>query len=186
MTLFRGSNPLKLSSKKKTLIECQIIDWDTTDKKITSENENDDSNFTKTEYLFLIKAYGVTLDGISVCINIEDYPPHFFIEIPDYWNKMKIKNLVELIENDKTISGSTKVTSWDIVKRKKFYGFTNNKEFKFIRLLFDNTKSLYKFTKKFNDSKIQERMKRIDRTYKPQGKICETTAISSFKIYTSK
>ena len=148
--------------------------WDTTDKKITSENENDDSNFTKTEYLFLIKAYGVTLDGISVCINIEDYPPHFFIEIPDYWNKMKIKNLVELIENDKTISGSTKVTSWDIVKRKKFYGFTNNKEFKFIRLLFDNTKSLYKFTKKFNDSKIQERMKRIDRTYKPEGKIYET------------
>ena len=83
---------------------------------------------------------------------------------------MKIKNLVELIENDKTISG-LQTQLHGHCKKKKFYGFTNNKEFKFIRLLFDNTKSLYKFTKKFNDSKIQERMKRIDRTYKPEQNI---------------
>ena len=173
MNIFRGLNPLNLTNKKNT-IECQIIDWATVDKKITVEEEIEPCEYAPINYKFLIKAYGVTLEGTSICINIEDYPPHFFIEIPDYWNKTKIKTLINLIENDKTIKGNINVDSWDIVKRKKFYGFTNNKEFKFIRLLFDNTKMLYRFTKKFTDEKLKDKIKRIDRTYETKGKIYET------------
>ena len=36
---------------------------------------------------FNIKALGVTEEGYSVCVNINNFKPFFYIKIPDKWTK---------------------------------------------------------------------------------------------------
>ena len=154
----RGNNPVKLPNNKSD-IEIQIIDWYADNLESTEDDDSDSEQEpieeTKKKYKdkkFMIKAYGSTIKGSSICINISGYPPHFYIEIPDSWSIIKAKMFVANIKNRKDFPDYLKesIKDYTIIERKKFRGFTNNKLFKFIQISFSNTSALYAFNKIVN------------------------------------
>ena len=83
--MFRGQKFVNIKNDKD--IELQIIDWYATNEapiKSNSDSEQEQSGSededSKNKYKtkeFMIKAYGVTLKGTSVCVNITNFPPYF-------------------------------------------------------------------------------------------------------------
>ena len=94
----------KRKKVNKSNLKIQIIDWYADNLEDNSDNdEPDEVNKKKSkDKKFMIKAYGSTIKGTSVCINISGYPPHFYIEIPNGWEYAKAKMFVETIQNDKS------------------------------------------------------------------------------------
>ena len=101
-----------------------------------------------------------------MCVNITNFPPYFYIEVPSDWTLRKCRALVEGIKNDRNYPEYLKdsILNFDIVERKKFWGFTNNKLFKFIRVMFKNTSALY------SCNKILTKNKEILRLNNPQNR----------------
>ena len=96
--------------------------------------------------IYTIRLFGRTEDNKSVSLKIDGYPPFFYIEIPDYWDKKivekfvnKIKTIISLKYSKDSRNGCINhLKDYDIVERFKFRYFTAGKKFKFLRLVFNN------------------------------------------------
>jgi DNA polymerase elongation subunit (family B) len=96
-------------------MEFQVVTWESGD--------NDDQEF-------VIQMFGRNKNKESVyCETV--FTPYFFIEVPSHFQDYHVQNYLE----DKKIRD---VISVRIVHRKKFFGFTNNKVFRFASLVFKN------------------------------------------------
>jgi DNA polymerase elongation subunit (family B) len=127
--------------------------------------------------------FGSTEEGHTVCAKITDFKPYFYVKIPDkIANKPGLSNWVNnfheylmhsTYQDTKNryerpiISKKYKdhLVSVKLVKRKEFYGFTNNKDFYFMKItvkslnLFNSLRYFFKsppqeFQKKYNDEKF--------------------------------
>ena len=136
----------------------QIIDWvQYNDINISDDISNDISEDISDEIdelekdfnskqdkieKYKIRIYGRTQEGKSIFVNVNDYTPFFYIKIPIEWTNSKILSLIGYIKskitNKKILKG---FKTFNIVMRKELYGFTDYKNFKFIRLIFENMKS---------------------------------------------
>ena len=122
----------------------QSIDWAQFHESddIEEDNVNDDPTIENQLLKYKIRIYGRTNTGKSIFVNVENFTPYFYVEVPTDWNMTKCLSLVSYIKskisNPLIIKG---FKNFDIVERKKFYGFTNYKDFKFIRFIFLNMKS---------------------------------------------
>jgi len=151
MDQLRGLSPKKIPNNID--IEIQIADWDVTTKTVvnvasdgdSTSDDEDESQPSSAE--FLMRAYGNTLKGTSVTLNISGFPPHFYISIPEEWSTIKINMLVKKLKERMPFYNKDDIISHDVVRRKKFWGFTNNKRFQFIRILFKTTQGLYQCNK---------------------------------------
>ena len=138
MNNLRGE--IKVLHDTKKDLEIQILDWNSTNtfndlndsSSEGSDSEEDDINSNKSDYL--IRAYGNKIDGTSVTINISGFPPHFYVNIPSSWNDIKVKLFISNLKRKVSYYYKNDILNFDIVKRKKFWGFTNNKQFSFIRI----------------------------------------------------
>ena len=84
---------------------------------------------------FYIQMFGINELGETCSIIIDDYEPFFYLSVGDDWGEREVKLLNDEIMK-KMKYGSLKT---EIVKHKKLYGFTGGKEFKFVKLTFENT-----------------------------------------------
>ena len=148
MDKLRGLNPINLTNNKKS-ITFQITDWVSTNEE--EEVENDSKNKYKDNKNYVIRAFGVTKKGTSVSINIHGFPPHYYINIPETFSKNDVDKLVSAIKFKLPKSFRESITSYDVVRRKKFWGFTNNKMYSFLRILFKNTQVMFQVTKIMKD-----------------------------------
>jgi len=100
---------------------------------------------------FIIQAFGINENKETVSITITDFNPYFYIRIPDQWAaSMKHK----LLKKIKSYVGSYYAESiiskqCTIVKRKQLYGFDGGREYKFFKIVFKNTRALYKVKNMF-------------------------------------
>ena len=151
----RGRNPLEPT---EDLSFC-ITEWNV-------ENIRRQISEKKNETLFLIKIYGCTEKGESICLNVEGFKPYFYIEIPKTWTKPQAKdflrNIFGQIEQDCTRKTqyfpkeiNQVIDKITVISRKKFYGFTNNELFKFIKLPFKNTFHYDKIKRKIAEIKFR-------------------------------
>lgn len=135
-------------------LEFQITDWFIPEADRTAERDNDE--------LYTILMYGSCDNGATVCAKVIDYIPYFYIKPPVSWENlsdgkfnMKFENLKQAI-----ISGSYQCTyngnTYDrkiiprnlekhlkditVIKKRDFWGFTNNKVFRFIKISFKSLK----------------------------------------------
>jgi len=126
----------KIIADKNKLI-FQVLSWEAFDE--TFENDDSDDQTEKQEYN--IYAFGVDLEGNSVCVRFENYKPYFFAMVPQKYqatfDNYKCKELEKYIRN-KLFRNKEDLISVSIVKRKKYKGFTNNKEYKFVRFVCKN------------------------------------------------
>ena len=131
----------------------QIIDWNQINEADNDsdqeENHGDHGDHGDHEDQLLkykIRLYGRTIDNKSIYVNVENFTPFFYIEVPLDWNMTKCLSLVSYIKskisNRHILRG---FKNFDILEKKKLYGFTGYKNFKFIRLIFLNMKSYKSF-----------------------------------------
>lgn len=117
----------------------QAIDWIVSDNKYEDEDEN-------TETKYLIKIFGRTDTGKSISVNISDYTPYFYIKgldnIPDRLHNNILLRLKEYINDNLPFYLKGSLLSCSIIRKKDIWGFTNNKSFKFIQLIFKNHQSM--------------------------------------------
>lgn len=100
----------------------QILTWDSSDV-----NTDDTTDFRVT-------MYGRTDEGNSIAAHCY-YKPCFFVEIPQHWRDGSyIQN--ELNEHKSFNKYANCIHDIRIVKKKKFFGFTNNQWFRFVRVIF--------------------------------------------------
>jgi len=87
---------------------------------------------------YMIKVFGVDEEGQSVCLSIPDFKPYFYIRVPDYWSKVHAAQFQVQLE---AVAPEASVTQVKLMRRKDFWGFTNNTLFNFARIDFDNHES---------------------------------------------
>ena len=122
-------------------IEYQILSWEACDEEV----ENFDSdNEGVPDVRYHIYTFGVDSSGDSVCVRFDGYKPYFFACIPDKlqdkFDNFK-KNEVERFIRNKLFRSSDDLESVSVVSRKKYKGFTNEKQFKFLRFVCKNLKT---------------------------------------------
>ena len=130
-------------------LEFQVYDYREIDQSI--EEEEDSEIDVETEYI--IQVFGRTMDGKSVYAKLTNFKPRFYIRIPDRWTKMQVDDMEKFLKSRKNTKVWYKykncLEKCSLIKRKKAYGFTNNKEFKFICLTFSNMLACKKFANFF-------------------------------------
>lgn len=143
----------------KNDITFQIIDWKSYDvfNEVVVEDEEEDIEPKKSEKKLIIRGYGVTEEGNSICVHIDNFLPYFFFKIPDDWtNKMfdEFKSNILKMVNENQRGDLVKA---GIVKKKEFYGFTNNDFFNYGIFVFKNQSAYYTFLKIMKEKKINIR-----------------------------
>jgi DNA polymerase elongation subunit (family B) len=141
----------------------QIIDWNQCHEITTVENSSETSlekelgGNTEEKLEYKIRLFGRTRENKSIFINVENFTPYFYIEIPTTWTKTKtfllISHIKKKIANKKITDG---LKDFTIVEKKKFKGFTDYKDFKFIRLVFSNLISFKSFERWIERYRIQD------------------------------
>jgi DNA polymerase elongation subunit (family B) len=125
-------------------IEFQIIDWNHSDYDFDecdlTNNDNDiedNGNGRKTTLRYLIKMFGRMRDGRSVSVNVRNYTPSFYVKLPVGVKKSNIDSIKEIFT-----PYLSSIHTIKLIKRKDFWGFTNNADFFFLHINFLNVRSL--------------------------------------------
>lgn len=177
----RKEAPLLNTNKE---LRFQVTDW-----YIPESDRNRPKPETPNEAEFYtIVIYGTTKHGHTVSARVTGYEPCFYIKPPESWEEYddnKFKNEVRILKtkilNDKyptTYNGKKydrKITAYGyeshvvdikMIKKKDFWGFSNNKEFRFIKII---VKSLFMFNnyKYYFDSLKKEGFKMYESNIDP-------------------
>lgn len=112
-------------------MEFQVISWDSNDIN------------TDDGLVFHIHLFGRTKSGESVCCKTE-FHPYFFIEVPEHWSSLNNLKIEELLKSNFPYylkKDKNQILDISMVRRKKFFGFTNDQLFYFIRVTFKSKKA---------------------------------------------
>jgi DNA polymerase elongation subunit (family B) len=143
----------------------QVIDWYIPEADRAADHYRRLEGYPPQEgspEVYKIFMYGVTKTGNSVCAQINNFCPYFFLKIPPAWDNLtdkQIKENVKILERTLKYEQTTKrkfnksTREWEeytaniipyklrdhleyvkIVKRKNFWYFTNGQEFPFIKI----------------------------------------------------
>jgi hypothetical protein len=116
-------------------IRFNVIDWRDYDIEITNESD-EETILNNKEYI--IELYGRTAKDDpeypdkTVYLKVLHYYPHFYLRLPDRFTEYNLRSLTEhVLENLCPKKYQDSLISYDLVEKYRFYGFTNNKLYKF-------------------------------------------------------
>ena len=164
----------------------QPIEWISENKKYTDVYDGYPS--MKGNKKFVIRAFGCTLDGRSVSVNIFNYEPFFYINIPDPLTKSHCNEIISSIKKICINAGKEwcckSIVGWEIVKKKELYGFTNEEFNDYIKIKFDNSNYMDNVFRTITSDNAKSKGK-LGEVYTKSMKILSisTTREFSFKIY---
>ena len=125
--------------------EFQIHDWNS-----YHEIEDDEDKY-------VIQLFGRNEDDQDVCIKVVNFTPFFYVEIPDHWTNYQANSFVQVLKNKvKWFCERNPKYNYDIseslidstvVRKHKFYNFTNNEYFKFVMLVFKSQTAMMEFSR---------------------------------------
>lgn len=131
-----------MSEISKKDIVFQILDW--------SQKEDSD-----IDDKYIIRLFGRTETNETIYVNVTGFKPFFYTEIPEQFYKFvknnpvkfKIDFLTSLLNNvyDKELKELLTIADIEVIERHKFYGFTGEKLFKFLKISFPNHTSFLKY-----------------------------------------
>ena len=149
------------------------IEFQITDIYIPENDRNKDKDF---EEIYSIILYGVCNNGATISTTVKCFKPFFYIKPPEYWenynsnvfeaNVVKLKNTILNDKYTAQFKGNkyekkiipnnmlSHFSNISIVEKKDFWGFTNNKLFRFIKVsvkslkLYNNLKYYFKSREK--------------------------------------
>tara|TARA_E500000178_G_scaffold333751_1_gene369034 strand:+ start:2403 stop:5459 length:3057 start_codon:yes stop_codon:yes gene_type:complete len=124
----------KIKCDKLEPIKFQILSWETVDKEI-----NDD----EYDLEYKIYAFGVTDKNHSICVEINEFTPFFYVKIPDNlsnnWNAFKTDQVKYWLKN-RLYRFKDSLIKVSLIEKKDIDGFTNDKNFKFLKIIVKNEK----------------------------------------------
>lgn len=136
----------------KNDIEMQIIEWwaqDEEDEDLEDENENENNDLNKDVYT--IRCFGVTQSGISVTCKINGFKPFYYIKVPNTFSKIHLGYFLKHIESSYFLKSFNQPLAKEngkhrscIEQKKDLFGFRNGKEYKYVKLVFNNYSALMK------------------------------------------
>jgi DNA polymerase delta subunit 1 len=133
-------------------IKFQALEWVDTNEPLDDSPE-DEPSYEQ----YVIRAFGVTKEGNSVCLTIADFKPFFHIKVPNSWGNFEVSKFLINLKNvtgyyngnpyKSLIKWGKYLVTEDCVLecKKDFYGFQGNKEFKFLKLVFNNSNAFRRF-----------------------------------------
>jgi DNA polymerase elongation subunit (family B) len=152
-----------------TEIIYQISDW------FIPENDKIPFDMEEEPREYTINIYGKNKDGISICTKVIGFNPYFYVKPPETWEslsdkefKSKVQSLqIRLLEDSYDAKFKTKITKkliigknykshlckLEIERKKDFWGFTNNKEFRYIKIVVKSLKLFNDLKYYFQDNK---------------------------------
>lgn len=130
-----------ISLENYNSLQFQPIDWYTSDE-IIDENSPEE---------FIIRAFGTTKEGYSVCCSIRNFQPFFYVKVLPYWTishfkqyiqkvintKVNGKNLINYYVKDSLIVSECKVEEWI-----PYFGFCNMEKSRFVKMVFSSQKGM--------------------------------------------
>ena len=123
------------------LLEFNVMDIE---NESSDSDDNDNSNKKNNNKYFRIQLFGLNTKGETCSIFINDFKPFFYIKVSDNWTN---GNKLEFVDYLKSKLGSyydNCILDSKLIKRKKLYGFDDNKFYKFILLKLKNMQTFYK------------------------------------------
>jgi DNA polymerase elongation subunit (family B) len=112
----------------------QIVSWYSVDYEYDDDVENEYDDASK----YLIKVFGNTENGASVALNILNYTPYFYIKVNHKCDKYTSEHIHEYVVGKLPRKLKNSLIDVTLLKKKDFWGFTNNEKFIFARLKFKN------------------------------------------------
>lgn len=182
-------NPLPQNFDNKKDLVFQIIDWRSYDYYEELENDDEEEydeeesnqKKIKKERRLIIRGYGVTENGNSICLHIKDFLPYFFFKIPQDWTdvefnyfKVEFLKLIDYNMRDSLVNSG-------IVKKKEFYGFTNNELFGYGIFVLKNQSAYYCFLKAMKEKIIH--IKKLNKEFGFSNKLYETKVSSLLRFF---
>lgn len=132
-----------MTLNRDTLI-FQILDWD------QFHVIDDDGS-----EIYNIRLFGRTNDDLTVYLQVTGFYPYFFVEIDLEMKEGHILNLLnkvrEKVYPQNYVDG---LKSWRIVKRHRFWGFTNYSKFNFLQLIFTSHTAMRAYERVFKYKKF--------------------------------
>lgn len=135
-------------------IECRLHDFYVTNSKDTTDqdesNSSDSSASTKRKPkqnadIYKIQMFGMDEKGQKYSVLIKDFHPHFYVKVPDSWKSRDLANFISHLKSKlKKFDRNTLIE--DLCKfklRGDFAGFSNERKFKFVKLVFSNMAGFY-------------------------------------------
>ncbi len=136
----------------------QVIEWWAQDEEIDDlEDENEDlEEQKKCKEEYIIRCFGKTKNGELVKTKIKNFKPFYYIKVNDDFNKVQLKKFLDYVKNHFSLkkkiddlwvpyyNNTLEVDKCEIISKKDLYGFTNNKTFKFVKLVFSNYTAMMK------------------------------------------
>jgi DNA polymerase elongation subunit (family B) len=157
MEIFRDK-PKKYSNKQDFVF--QAVEWIGEDI-ISDEFDNDDDSQPgqmQEDGKYKVVVYGITQHSESVAVVLEDYEPYFYIRVPYELQGKFTKKMLNSLHSEikfkvwsKTIDYKDSIVAKEILERKEFYGFTNDKPIQFIRLRFRSIGAMRSYSRLFNE-----------------------------------
>lgn len=135
----------------------QTLDWDFFhDEDITGTKK------------FYMRMFGMTKEQETVYLQVEDFKPYFYFEMPSKWRRNHVSSLLDEVKKkvqwqvtEKNAKGTVDgLVDWRIEEKHKLYGFTNYKKFNFVKLVFNDYDSMRLYAKVLG---FTYRMPTIDR-----------------------
>ncbi len=172
----------------------QIIDWQEFDASVEVRDEDAEESDEDQDYSFasydnksakkpykkreflkkqMIRGYGITEEGYSICMNVYDFQPYFYLSLPEELSTpSNFDTFVQQLKNKVGEWHSKGLVSAEIVERKQFYGFTNNELFKYAKFTFHSSMAYNGFKMKILKEKFN--FIKMRREFDLSKNICET------------
>ena len=132
----------------------QAIDWVINDVEVSDDNEDDEYTQLSDDSIekqnnkkvnrYFIKIFGRTAKGNSVSVNIKDYTPYFYVKVPETIHQNNHNKLIQQVRDliEDRLYNSDDLIRCKIICKKDIWGFTNNKPFHFVMLVFRNQRAM--------------------------------------------
>jgi DNA polymerase elongation subunit (family B) len=121
----------------------QVLNWVAIDVEPEDDDgdddDGDDSNNGSDDAHYHIKMFGVNEAGKSVSVTVSSFEPHFYVKLMSNISVSQKDSFAEVLSQ--RIANGAYVRA-SVVKKKDFWGFTNEKEFLFLRLTFKSESAM--------------------------------------------
>lgn len=167
--------PVEYKEEELTFQCIEWLEFNENNQDNESDNDSDDVDLrrvhNKEDEHFVIRVFGVTAQGNSVCLDINNFTPFFYLKVPDNWTKSKVTIFLSKIKDKlkkcmikqgevwitEDYSNNLLIKKCVLQLKYDFFGFSNKQEYKFLRLTFNNSVAMKKtitLIKKHNSKSI--------------------------------
>lgn len=170
---FPRTSPSELDPEA-TSLRFQVIDWYVPENDKAKRIIKQEIDWNKPADPYQIYMFGATEDGHSVCARVDGFEPYFYVRLPEKWwldkTDRQIRTHINSLSNEiqtmeaQTAYGTMRsiipkrlrdhLVYMKMIKRKDFWGFTNGKEFPFMKVRVKSL-ALYNTLKRYFADRIR-------------------------------